>query len=111
MISSIRKGEHRRQNRQPITGKIRVLWEDPEGRHGMERADLVDVSSHGMKIRVENRLAPRTYVSVNDRGIGVMGRGCVRYCRFEKGKYAVGLEFSGGTGWSPPVEETVSTQA
>jgi hypothetical protein len=64
-------------------------------------AELVDISARGMKIRVDIQMAPRTFVSVNDRDIGIMGRGSVRSCQFEKGKYAVGLEFSGGTGWNP----------
>jgi len=55
----------------------------------------------GIRILVDTRIAPWTYVTVNDRAIGVTGQGPVRHCRFEKGKYAVGLEFSGGTGWNP----------
>ena len=64
-------------------------------------AELVDISSRGIRIRVDAQMAPRTYVTINDRELGITGRGSVRYCRYEKGKYAVGLEFSGGTGWSP----------
>ena len=64
-------------------------------------ADLENISRKGIRIRVDARMGTGTYVSVNDRAIGVMGRGSVRYCRYEKGKYAVGVEFSGGTGWNP----------
>jgi hypothetical protein len=97
---SIRSSEKRRDIRQPIAGKLRVLWEDSEGKPQICIAELVDISSKGLKIRVDLQMPPRTDVSVNDRERGIMGRGCVRYCRFEKGKYSVGLEFSGGTGWS-----------
>jgi len=95
----IRKNEHRRYARQPLTARLRVLWEDADGQSRVCTADLVNISIEGMKILVDVQMAPRTYVTVNDRKCGLMGRGSVRYCRFEKGKYAVGLEFSGGTGW------------
>ena len=95
----VRKAEHRHHARYPIAGKLRILWEDSDGEQGVSWADLVDISVKGLKIRVDVQLAPRTFVTVNDREIGIMGRGTVRYCRFEKGKYAVGLEFTSGTGW------------
>ena len=82
---------------------MRILWEDPEGQNGICRAEMVNISEKGMKILVDFKMSPRTYVTVNDLDTGVMGRGSVRYCNFEKGRYAVGLEFSSGTGWKPPV--------
>ena len=60
-------------------------------------------------MRVDRQMAPHTYVTVNDLGIGITGRGSVRYCRYEKGKYVVGLEFAGGTGWKPGSLRTVKT--
>jgi len=102
MANQVRTTERRRQTRYPKTGKLRVLGEDVDGQSRMFLAELVEISLKGMKILVDAPMGARSYVSVNDREIGVMGRGCVRYCRFEKGKYAVGLEFSNGTGWKPP---------
>ena len=101
MANTVRKTEQRRYARQPLTGRIRILWEDADGQSRVYTADLVNISIEGMKILVDVQMAPRTYVTVNDRKYGLMGRGSVRYCRFEKGKFAVGLEFSGGTGWQP----------
>lgn len=101
MTNQVRKAEQRRDARQALAGKLRLLWEDTEGQHQVRTADLENVSKSGIKIRVDVQMAPRTYVTVNDRAIGIMGRGCVRYCRFERGKYSVGLEFTGGTGWNP----------
>lgn len=101
MANQVTKGEQRRDTRQAIGGKLRLLWEDSEGKHQVHTAELENVSRSGIKIRVDVQMAPRTYVTVNDREIGIMGRGSVRYCRYERGKYSVGLEFSGGTGWNP----------
>jgi len=103
----IRKNEHRRYSRQPLTARLRVLWEDADGHSRVCTADLVNVSIEGMKILVDFQMAPRTYVTVNDRKSGLVGRGSVRYCRFEKGKYAVGLEFNGGNGWKPAGDSLV----
>jgi hypothetical protein len=97
----VKKSDKRHNARQPISGKLRILWEGADGQSQVHVAELENISSRGMKIRTDVQMAPRTYVMVNDREIGVMGRGSVRYCRYEKGKYSVGLEFSGGTGWDP----------
>lgn len=101
MANQVSKGEQRRDARHSIAGKLRLLWEDAEGKQQVRTAELENVSRSGIKIRVDVQMAPRTYVTVNDREIGIMGRGSVRYCRYERGKYSVGLEFSGGTGWNP----------
>ena len=106
-----RKSERRRDFRQPVSGKLRILWEDSEGRSQICRADLENVSSKGIRIRVDIRMETGTYVSVNDRNLGVVGRGSVRYCRYEKGRYIVGLEFSGGTGWNPAVAQPCEMKA
>ena len=99
MANSLRKLEQRQHARQAIAGKLRVLWQDADGRERVCAAELVNISLKGLRIRVDIQMAPRTYVTVNDQEIGISGRGSVRYCRYEKGKYAVGLEFTGGTGW------------
>lgn len=99
MDNSPRKIERRKHDRQAMDGKLRVLWHDPEGGERVCAAELVDVSVNGLKIRVDTQMAARTYVTVNEQAIGITGRGSVRYCRYEKGKYIVGLEFAGGTGW------------
>jgi hypothetical protein len=67
-------------------------------------AELLDVSAKGMKILVDTQMTTGNYVTINDQTHGIMGRGSVRHCRYQKGKYAVGLEFLGGTGWKPPAD-------
>ena len=110
MANIIRKNERRRYARQPLTARLRVLWEDADGHSCVCTADVVSVSIEGMKILVDFQMAPRTYVTVNDRKSGLLGRGSVRYCRFEKGKYAVGLEFNGGNGWKPASDSALTDE-
>src|SRR5258708_30600072 len=99
MAYSLRKVERRQQSRKRSAEKLRVLWLDADGRECVCVAELVDISANGLRIRVDIQMAPRTCVMVNDRKIGITGRGLVRYCRYAKGKYEVGLEFSSGIGW------------
>ena len=108
MGNLVRKAEQRKYQRYPVSAKLRVLWEDADGQNQVCRAELVEVSVKGMRILVDIQMSPRTYVTVNDREIGIMGRGSVRFCRYQKGKYAVGVEFSGGTGWTPPASLTAT---
>ena len=68
----------------------------------ISRADVVDVSISGLKLRVEEKIPVRTYIACNEPALGFSGRGSVRYCHFERGKFAVGIEFMGGTGWRVP---------
>jgi len=97
----VRKGDLRRETRHPLQGVLRILWENGEGREVISRAQVVDVSLSGLKL-IDDRIPIRTYVSCNKPRLGLCGRGSVRYCHFAKGKFDVGIEFTGGSGWRPP---------
>lgn len=92
----------RREARYPLTGTLRILWEDADGREVISKAQIVDVSISGLKLRVDAKIPVRTYISCNEPRLGIRGRGSVRYCQFAKGQFVVGVEFAGGTGWRPP---------
>ena len=98
----VRKGDLRRETRHPLQGSLRILWENSDGRERISRAQVVDVSPSGLKLRLEEKIPIRTYVSCNEPKLGLCGRGSVRYCHFAKGKFDVGIEFTGGSGWRPP---------
>ncbi len=98
-----RKGNTRRFVRHPIHGAIRVLWQDSDGRDHFSQAKLVDVSTQGLQIMVDEKIPVRARVICNDPVVGISGTGSVRYCNYSKGKYFIGLEFSSGTGWRPPL--------
>jgi hypothetical protein len=97
----LRKGDLRRESRHPLQGNLRILWENSDGREMISRAQVVDVSPSGLKLRLEVKIPIRTYISCNEPRLGLCGRGSVRYCNFVKGKFDVGIEFTGGSGWRP----------
>lgn len=84
---------------------LHILWEDSQGRERVTYAKLVNLSLTGAKLRVDEVIPVRTYVSCNDQALGIQGTASVRYCIFVKGKYEVGLEFGSGNGWSEPEGE------
>jgi hypothetical protein len=92
-----RKTESRRHVRHPANGLIRLLWEDSNGRERVSNATIVNVSTNGVKLRLDEKIPVRSYISCNDAVLGIAGRGSVRYCIFSKGKYEVGLEFGDGS--------------
>jgi c-di-GMP-related signal transduction protein len=103
-----RMSEARKEVRHVRTGALRVLWEDAAGRERISNAQLRNISFHGAQLQVEEQIPLRTSVSCNDIKLGITGRGSVRYCKFANGKYLIGLEFAGGTGWRDPLAQTPS---
>lgn len=89
----------RRHTREPIKGSLRILWEDAEGHEHVSRASIVDISPGGIGLRCDEAIPLRSPISCNDEKLGIRGRGTVRHCTYVKGKYQIGVEFSGGTGW------------
>src|SRR5512133_3485594 len=104
--SGPRRSEARRHPRFPIEGALHVLFQDSSGRERVCNAKIVDVSVSGVRLRMDDRIPERSFLTCNDRKLGISGRGVVRYCIFVKGKYEVGVEFSSGTGWHEPGEKT-----
>ena len=101
-----RKGNTRRHTRYPLEGKMRVLWRDASGRDRVSTGNLMDVSVSGIRLRLDDQIPARTYLTCNEPKLGIAGSGCVRYSQFVRGKYEIGVEFSGGTGWREPVPAT-----
>jgi len=99
---TFRKTDTRRHIRQPAAGDLRILWEDRPGGEGYIPARLMNASAEGLQLLVSGKIPLLSYVRCHDPKLGISGRGCVRYCNYCKGKYLIGVEFSGGTGWSVP---------
>jgi hypothetical protein len=89
----------RRHERDTINECLRILWEDAEGREQVSRAKIVDISPLGIGLLSDQAIPVRSSISCNHENLGVRGRGTVRHCTYVKGKYKIGVEFSGGTGW------------
>lgn len=98
-----RMSETRKNPRRAMTGTIQLLLDPGTARERLVNARLMNVSKKGVQIQLEEQLATHTYVSCNDRKLGISGTGSVRYCNFSKGKYLAGLEFSAGTGLRDPL--------
>jgi hypothetical protein len=81
---------------------LRIIWRDEQDRERVGNAQLVNISEYGMRLTVDEKIPLRSYISCNDEMLHIRGTGSVRYCNFAKGKYEIGLEFSGGTGWREP---------
>jgi hypothetical protein len=97
-----RRTVSRRHLRYPVSGTVRVLWRHDDGEEGIISAKIENASEAGAKLRFDQMLPVRSYVSCNDESLGLRGTGSVRYCRFAKGKYDVGLDFGGDSGWRNP---------
>jgi hypothetical protein len=87
------------------------LWHDANGRERVSNARLIDVSVSGIRLRVDEAIPVRAMLLCNDQRLGIRGNGAVRYCVMTKGKYEVGVEFTGGTGWREPVEVEPAAEA
>jgi hypothetical protein len=92
----------RRYPRHDASGTLRILWEDETGCERVSNGRIVNVSVQGIQVLVDQKIPIRSYVSCNDSSLGIRGRGSVRYCNFRKGKYQIGIEFGGGSGWREP---------
>jgi len=100
--ATFRKTETRKHVREAASGDLRLLWEDRAGGEEIIAAKLMNVSVEGMQILVNNKIPLLSYLSCNEPKLGICGRGRVRYCNYFNGKYLVGVEFRGGTGWHRP---------
>ena len=100
--ATVRKANTRRKTRYPAEGTIQILWEDNVGHEKVTRGRLLNVSTSGLQLELDDRIPVQSPVSCNSPKHGISGRGSVRYCNPRKGKYLVGLEFSNGTGWREP---------
>jgi hypothetical protein len=94
------KKERRRSKRDIISGSVGILWGPNSQEERVAQAQLVDVSAHGIKFRLAQRVPAGAWLMVNHHTAGISGRGTVRYCRMVKSVYEIGVEFTGGTGWN-----------
>jgi hypothetical protein len=100
--ATMRKTNSRRHVRHSIAGQLRLLWDEGAGPQRVIPARLMNASVEGLQLQTSEKMATSSYISCNDPKLGISGRGCVRYCNYVKGKYLIGLEFRGGTGWRGP---------
>jgi len=100
--ATFRKFNTRRHVRYALTGELRILWEDRAGKEAVIQATLMNVSVQGLQLLVAEKIPVLSYIRCNEPRFGICARGRVRYCNYVKGKYLIGVECRGGTGWHPP---------
>lgn len=71
--------------------------------------ECLEVCSNGLRIQTLQAIPAPIEVSLRAMSLGLAGKGIVRYCRGEKGKYVVGLEFVDGLTWTPPEQTAVES--
>jgi len=102
LYATVRRTNSRRHVRHPATGQLRILWDEGAGQERVVSARLMNVSVEGLQLLITEKMPIPSYISCHDPKLGISGRGRVRYCNYVKGKYLIGVEFRGGTGWRGP---------
>lgn len=92
--------ERRQYPRFPCTAPIRVsltsLFEDSIP------GECLEVCRNGLRIQTLQAIPAQTEVALKALSLGLAGRGIVRYCNDQAGKFVVGVEFAAGLHWQPP---------
>ena len=90
-------------------GKINLTWATENGDPCARNGDCLDVSSTGIRIKVDAPIPTRTVVTVRARELELHGSASVRSCTRFGAKYIIGLEFVGGMKWQIPLALTTPT--
>jgi hypothetical protein len=89
------KRDHRRHQRIPYVGAVRISWEDERGIARYAQAKCLDVSEEGLRIEVGEPIPVRSTISLREERIKVGGSATVRYTAWRRGcKYILGLNLS-----------------
>jgi hypothetical protein len=95
-------GDLRRDNRLAFGGKISLIWASANGDPCARNGECIDVSSSGLKVKVDSQIPTRTVVTVKARELALHGSASVRSCTRVGARYIIGLEFVGGMKWEVP---------
>ncbi|HEV2688845.1 MAG TPA: hypothetical protein VGV35_09830 [Bryobacteraceae bacterium] len=99
-VHAIRSGAASIPARFPYAASIRVSFSNlPE--HSI-KGRCLEVCRNGLRIETLQFIPAPAEVILKSPGLGLSGKGIVRYCRGQDGKYIVGLEFAAGLRWYPP---------
>jgi c-di-GMP-related signal transduction protein len=97
-----RKTNVRRHVRYAASGELRLRWQAHDGRERVVPATVMNASAEGLQVQASGAIPVRACVTCHGLKMRISGQGTVRYCTFVKGKYLIGIEFRGGTGWPGP---------
>lgn len=88
----------RREDRELCADLVKVQWKLESGHSHSEWAILEDISPSGACLDIEEFIPPETIVSLQFKGDACQAR--VKYCKFEKSNYILGVLFEQGYRWS-----------
>ncbi len=82
--------------RQYMGGKVRIHWSEPSGATFGCVGRCFEVSTGGMCIDIDRRIAKGSVVQIESHELKVVGLGIVRHCRQKGMGFRLGLQFSDG---------------
>jgi hypothetical protein len=86
--------DHRRHQRIPYLGAVRISWEDERGIARYAQAKCLDVSEEGLRIEVGEPIPVRSTLSLREERIKVGGSATVRYTAWRGCNHVLGLNLS-----------------
>ena len=95
-------GDLRKNSRLSYSGKISLTWAAENGDGCARNGECLDVSSSGIKVRLDSQIPARTVVTVRASELALHGSASVRSCNRVGARYIIGLEFVGGMKWQLP---------
>ena len=98
-------GDLRKFERSTHRSKVSLVWSDESGHPCSRMGECLDVSSGGMKVKLDSVIPLRAVVTIKAPSIQLHGSASVRSCVRVGTKFTAGLEFVGGMSWKLP--ETV----
>jgi hypothetical protein len=91
-------GTERREERELCADLVKVQWEEEGGPAHSEWAILGDISPSGACLEIEESIPPGTAVTVQFPTDHCSAR--VKYCKYDKVNYLLGVKFEHGYRWS-----------
>jgi hypothetical protein len=88
----------RREDRELCADLVKVQWKPEFGPARSEWAILEDISSSGACLEFEEPIAPNTLLTLHFKTDRCQAR--IKYCKFEKTNYLLGVQFEQGYRWS-----------
>jgi hypothetical protein len=88
------RDDHRYDGRIPSLCKLRLSWQDQEGKNRRKRVRVVDMSGTGMLVECGVPIIPGSFVFVKTEELGMLGSAYVLRCDPLTFSYRIGLQFA-----------------
>ena len=88
------KTEIRRHRRIPYFGRVRISWEDSQGRSRYAAGRCLDISEDGLRVELSEPIPLRSNISVQAEQVKLSGSAIVKHVARQGSKYWLGLELS-----------------